>query len=348
MKVNDVKFLGKSVFVGMDIHKKKAVCVAICEGQVVKKWSTPFDEASLRDQLTGYFPEARVVSAYEAGFSGFKLHRILRGVGIENIVVNAASIEVQSNNRVKTDKRDALKIANQLSDKRLRCIHIPSPEEEERRSITRGREQVVSRRRSIANQLKMKLYFLGIKVPDQKVSESFMEWVEGLEMGSDHKFVIQELVEAWREETKRIKRFNEKLKIQSANDPVEAIYRSAPGVGLVSARVLSNELGDMTRFNNERELFSSSGLTPGEHSSGDRVRKGSISRQGSSRIRAILVEVAWRAIAEDTSLRIIYSRIAQTRGGKRAIIAVARKILGRLRKCLRDHTYWKSLVTEVA
>ena len=80
----------------------------------------------------------------------------------------------------------------------------------------------------------------------------------------------------------------------------------------------------MTRFANERALFSYTGLTPSEHSSGTSVRRGHISRQGSSRVRHLLIETAWRALPRDAVLKEMFDRIAATRGKKRAIVAIAR------------------------
>ena len=94
---------------------------------------------------------------------------------------------------------------------------------------------------------------------------------------------------------------------------------------------MSNELGDMSQFPNERALFSFTGLTPGEYSTGEKIHRGHISRQGSSRIRGVLVEAAWRAIREDAGLRLDYERIKARRGAKRAIVAIARKLVGRAR-----------------
>jgi transposase len=347
MKISNRNYSGKKVFVGIDVHKKTYVISAYCDGDVVKKWTTPARAQALADQLGSYFFEAEILSAYEAGFSGFSLHRTLIAAGVKNIVVNAASIEVEANNRVKTDKRDARKIAEQLSANRLRGIYIPTEEEEARRSLSRGREQVVERRKAIGNQLKMKLYYLGIEISDdRKLTLSFLKWTESLELKFEHKMAIKEYSDAWRQETDRIKRFNAALQKQAGKDSNERIYRSAPGVGIISARTLSNELGDMTRFDNERQLFSHSGLTPSEHSSGEHIRRGHISRQGSPRIRGLLTEVAWRAIAADRSLKEFYIRIASTRDSKRAIIAVARKILGRLRHCLKNQVEWKDLKVE--
>jgi transposase len=337
-------YSGKKVFVGMDVHKKSYVIAAHCDGEIVKRWTTSANPESTAEQLTKFFRGAEIHSAYEAGFSGFNLHRVLAAAGINSRVVHAASIEVKSNDRVKNDKKDAKKIAEQLGANRLRGIYVPSEAEEMRRSLSRGREQVVERRKAIGNQLKMKLHYLGIIIPDrQKVCESFLVWVEQLELAREHKFAVAELIDAWRQETKRIKRFDQELSTQAKNDPLEKIYRSAPGVGAVSARTLSNELGDMSRFDNERQLFSASGLTPGEYSSGESTRRGHISRQGSPRLRGLLTEVAWRAIADDQSLKAFYLRVARTRDSKRAIVAVARKMLGRLRHCLKHGIEWQDV-----
>jgi transposase len=349
MKVTTRDYTGKKVFVGMDVHKKSYAIAAYCDGEVVKKWTTPSSPEATAEQLTKFFKGAEIHSAYEAGFSGFSLHRVLAAAGIESRVVHAASIEVKSNDRVKTDKRDAKKIAEQLAADRLRGIDVPSEDVEDRRSLSRGRGQVVERRKTIGNQLKMKLHYLGVVIPEgQKIGEKFMKWVEELELKGCHRFAVTELVSAWRDEAKRIKRFEDELKKQALNDPLERLYRSAPGVGAISARTLSNELGDMSRFDNERQLFSYSGMTPGEHSSGESVRRGHISRQGSARLRGMLTEVAWRAIADDESLKAFYVRVAQRRDSKRAIVAVARKMLGRLRHCLKNGVEWRDLAEKAA
>ena len=345
MKVTTRDYSGKKVFVGIDVHKKTNVIVVYCENSLVKKWTSPANPESIAEQLNKFFKGAEIYTAYEAGFSGFRLHRVLKAAGIQSIVIHAASVEIKSNDRVKTDKRDAKKIAEQLAVGRLRAIHVPTEGEEQRRSLSRGREQVVARRTGIGNQIKMKLHYLGIEIPcDKKMSESLLQWVEKQQMATEHMFAISELIDAWRQESKRIKRFDKKLAEQAAKDPLEKIYRSCPGIGAISARTLSNEIGDMSRFNNERQLFSASGLTPGEYSTGEHIRRGHISRQGAPRLRGLLVEAAWRAIAADSGLKGFYIRIAQRRDGKRAIVAVARKLLGRLRHCLKNHVEWKECV----
>src|SRR6185312_10917405 len=113
------------IFVGIDVHKKTYSCVNICEGQVVKRDTMPGKPETLMNYLKNSFSNAaQINTAYEAGFSGFHLHRYLLAHGINNIVVNPSSIEIASRDKVKTDKRDALKIATQLSTGRLRCVFV--------------------------------------------------------------------------------------------------------------------------------------------------------------------------------------------------------------------------------
>lgn len=345
MKIDKRNYKGKKIFIGMDVHKNSYAIAVTCEGVIVKNWSMKADNKQLLFQLKEFFPGADIYSAYEAGFSGFELHRFLTENGVKNIVVNPGSIAVESNSRVKTDKKDARKISQQLSVGLLRGIFVPSREQEDRRSLTRGRDQIVKRRQAIGNQIKMKLYYLGLFISDSRISETFMKKVEQLKLSPGNQLVLMELVASWRAETERIKRFAEALKKQAQEDELETIYRSAPGVGAISSRILSNELGDMSRFDNTRQLSSSTGLTPSEYSSGEHIRKGHVTRQGSPQIRAILVEIAWRAIREDQNLMEIYQRIKARREGKRAIVAIARKILIRLRRCFKDNKLWKDLGT---
>ena len=92
----------------------------------------------------------------------------------------------------------------------------------------------------------------------------------------------------------------------------------------------------MSQFTNERQLFSYTGLTPSEHSSGDTIRRGPITRQGNPRVRHVLCESAWTAIRKDPDLRHFYERLYPRTGKKKAIVAVARKLIGRIRSAFRQ------------
>lgn len=332
-------YAGKEVYVGMDVHKKTYSVTVICEGEIVKRDTMRADPEGVARYLTRHFEGANIHSAYEAGFSGLGLHRILMAVGIDNIVVNPASIEIAANDKVKTDKRDSKKIAEQLSRKTLHGIYIPTEEEESKRVLSRTREQIVGQRARVATQIKSKLHYFGLMAfdDDRAVTESYLKELEQKDLDKNLSYALGLLSSQWRFLSEQIKEIEKKLAEQAGKDESEKVYRSVPGIGPVSSRVLSNELGDLSkRFENERSLFSFTGLTPSEHSTGSSVHKGHISRQGSSRIRKYLIEIAWRAIEQDVALKEIFERIAQTRGKKRAIIAIARKLIGRIRACFRQ------------
>lgn len=330
-------YTGKKVYVGIDVHKKTYSVTAICEGEIVKRDTMRAEPEGLIRYLKKHFKGGEFHTAYEAGFCGFGLHRALVDAGIHNIVVNPASIEVAANDKVKTDRRDSRKQAEQLSRGALKAIYIPTKEEELARVITRTREQVVDHRAKVATQIKSKLNYFGVMAFDDEraITESYLKELEGKDLREELLFGLGLLIAQWRFLTEQIKKVTTKLAEQAAkNKALEKVYRSVPGVGPVSSRVLSNELGDLSkRFVNERSLFSFTGLTPSEHSSGDSIHKGHISRQGSARIRKYLIEIAWRAIEKDKALTNVFARIAKTRGKKRAIIAVARKLIGRIRAC---------------
>lgn len=335
-----ISYAGKEVYVGMDVHKKTYSVTVICEGEVVKRDTMRADPEGVVHYLQKHFVGAKIHSVYEAGFCGFSLHRVLVAAGIDNIVVNPASIEVAANDKVKTDRRDSLKQAEQLFRGALSGVYIPTEVEELARVLTRTREQVATQRAKVATQIKSKLHYFGLMVfgDERGVTESYLKELEDKELAEELSYGLGLLIAQWRFLTEQLKAIGTKLGAQAKGDEsVEKIYRSVPGIGPISSRVLSNELGNLSeRFANERALFSFTGLTPAEHSSGDSIHKGRISRQGSSRIRKYLVEIAWRAIEKDPALKEIFARIAKTRGKKRAIVGIARKLIGRIRACFRQ------------
>jgi transposase len=265
------------------------------------------------------------------------LHRYLTQNGVENIVVNAASIEVSSRDRVKTDKRDAVKIAKQLSSGFLKGIHVPSEKREAKRSLSRLRETVMKARKRVGNQLKSFLYLQGLieGEDEQVVSKKWLKKVSTYSVDGEVKYCIDYYVNEWISLENKIKEIDKRLEEQAKEDaPLEAVYLSVPGIGAIHARQLCNELEDMKQFTNERKLFSFTGLTPSEHSSGENKRLGHVTRQGRSVLRKILTQAAWVAIKRDESLKEIFERIAKTAGKKRALIGVARRLIGRIRSCL--------------
>ena len=341
-----VNYQGTRVSIGIDVHKRHYTVSCVVEGQVVKKSTMPSDPGELVKYVLKYFEGAEVRTAYEAGFSGFTLHRALEKAGIKNLVVHAASIEVAARDRVKTDRRDSEKIAIQLESGRLRGIRVPSEEEERKRLLHRTREQLVRKSTQLKNQIRMRLYQFGVTVSGPVNRARIAPLLEKL--CEELQLVLESLLrvlDSVNEEKQAIVQLQKK---QAEADKNTATYTSLPGVGFITARVLSNELGDMKQFPNERALSSFVGLTPTERSSGETQCKGHISRQGSARLRCVLVEAAWAAVRHDKRWHDVYRTLLVRMGGKRAIVAVARRLICVARALFRKNELYDEAFSTAA
>jgi transposase len=324
------------VYLGIDVHKRTYSITAVIDNRIVKKTSMPADKQALLSFILKHFPNCQIYSAYEAGFSGYGLHRFLQMNRVNNIVVHPASIEVVPKVRSKTDKRDSQKIAIQLAVGRLSCVNIPSIQRESWRSITRLRAQIIQERTRVACRLKSFLHYFDLLCWKHK-GKANRKWMKGLteqfKGDNDIEYCIKYYVKSWLDLDNALKLINKRLQEQAKRDiSIDEIYRRQPGIGKTVARFLANELDDMSQFKSESALFSFIGLTPSEHSSGDHRWLGHISRQGNPMIRSLLTEAAWKAIKKDAKLEAFFDRLVRNTGSrKKAILGVARKLIGYIR-----------------
>ncbi len=341
-------YTGKTIYMGIDVHKNSYYVSVMCEKTLIKRDKLDADPKILLEYCNK-FKGARIKSAYEAGFCGFYLHRYLLVNGIENIVVNPASIEISSRDTVKTDKRDSLKIATQLADGRLSCVYIPSVKREDKRNLTRLREQLVKQKQRTGSQIKSLLHLYGLIEPntDYIICDKWIKNIIKMKMEKNCKYRLEKLSQIWQFFNEQIKLVNKEIENETKEDLwLEIIYCSSPGIGPTTARKLINELDDMSQFSNNERLSSYAGLTPREYSSGEHIRQGHISRQGKSILRRLLIESAWVAIRLDSSLETIFKKLSHRAGKKRAIVAIARILLGRIRTCIKEKRLYRMPLEE--
>ncbi len=331
---------GKEVFVGIDVHKESWQVTVRTEGEEVFHGRIASDYRVLRRMLNR-FAGSKMKVAYEAGPCGFGLHDQLNADGIEGIVVPPSLIPIESGNKVKTDKRDSRKLARLLESNMLKRVHILTPEDRADRELLWTRRQIVEHRNDVARQIKSKLLFYGIRSPFSAKagwSKGFIRWIKDLnwEWGSV-KVSLESLIELYEYLTVQIVGLNRKVAELSRSDKYRGrvkLLRSVPGIGTLIAMEILVEIQDMVRFKRAEELASYIGLTPSEFSTGQYVRQGRITRCGNKRVRTCLVEASWVLIQKDLGLRKKYDRLKQWRGGKRAIIAIARHLIIRIRRIL--------------
>jgi transposase len=342
-----IDYNDKTIFLGIDVHKHTYSTTAVCEGIVVRHDTFSASPEMLVKYCRKVFRGAKVKSAYEAGFCGFGIHRFLIKHGIENIVVHPASIETESRNHKKTDKRDSKKIAIQLAAGRLQSVYVPSQSQENRRYLSRLREQFVKERVRTAVRLKSFLDVNGLEEGKKRFSKRILKKLLDLDIDENSKFCIYKLVKAWFYFSNEIAEIDKKLFILMPDEQIlyEA-YTKITGIGPKIARILIHELGDTMQFSSEEKLFSFCGLTPSEHSSGEHKRLGHITRQGNPVLRKALVQGAWVAVKRDPYFSEYFEKLSAKKGKCKAIIAVARKLIGRARCAIKKKELYLAVRAE--
>jgi len=213
-------YTGKTVFVGIDVHKKTYAVTCMHEKVIVKRDTIKANPANLVEYLFKHFPNTKIKTVYEAGFSGFVLHRYLLSKGIDSIVVHAASVETSARDRVKTDKRDSLKLATQLSDGRLKGIYVPTPEREAYREVSRTRAKVAKDKQRVGNRLKSLLVRHGLldMENDAKLSVKWLKKVAEFPCDESIKYCIQICIDKWLFLRTKIKEMDAELAKQALAD----------------------------------------------------------------------------------------------------------------------------------
>jgi transposase len=335
---------GKAVFCGMDIHKTHWDICFLCDGMVVEQIHILGTYARLYDHIQRNYTSARSLQfVYEAGFSGFWLCRRLISDGFSCIVTPPSRIP-KTPGRMKTDKTDALKLAQYLSAGVLKQVYVPPASIESDRQITRKRLSFVRKKTAMMNEIKSFLFLHNIEKPVSMAtswSKAYHVWLEGLEFQSPNdRFVLDTMLSQYRHIRQELASLTKRLREMSRSESYQDSFRrltACRGVGLITAMTFLLEAHDVSRFSNSSKFGGFIGITPGQQSSGENVRLGSITHEGNPYLRRVLVESAWTVIRHDPHLRAKYNRIrAKGTNGKKAIVAVARSLAIRLRRCLLD------------
>ncbi|MBI4676778.1 MAG: IS110 family transposase [Elusimicrobia bacterium] len=229
----------------------------------------------------------RLAVAYEAGPCGYGLYRHLKGRGIDCSVVAPSMIPRRPGERIKNDRRDAIKLARSHRAGDLRAVYVPGPEDEAMRDLTRAREDAVIASKRARQQVGALLLRQNIRYPkDKKWTVGHKAWISRLKMPTPvQQIVFQEYMSAVERLTEELRQATTTWRMASVVEALQAIR----GVSLVAGASIMAELGDETRFDNPRQLMAFAGLVPSQHTGAHR-RLGSITKTGNSHARRMLVE----------------------------------------------------------
>ena len=293
--------------------------------------------------------KVRIVSCYEAGRDGFWLHRYLTTKGVENLVVDSSSIEVnRRKRRAKSDRIDAGQLLRMLmryhgGEKRLwSVVRVPTVEQEDARQLHRELEALNKERTCHRSRIRAFLVQHGIQIGNPsrldflKTLESLRTW-DGKVLPSDLNSRVVREYERLRVVEEQIKFLNKEQEqgIQRADSPSllkVAALRRLRGIGPRSSWLFAMEFFGWRKFNNRRQVAGAAGLTPTPYDSGGSRREQGISKAGNRRVRTMAIEMAWgwlRFQPRSKLSRWFNKRFAQ--GGSRmrriGIVAMARRLL---------------------
>jgi transposase len=290
-----------STYVGLDVHKE-TIAVAVAEGrggEVRSLGLMPNTPEAMRTLIRRLGPAKRLLCAYEAGPCGYVLYRHLTRVGARCVVVAPSLIPTKPGDRVKTDRRDATKLARLLRSGELTPIWVPDEEHEALRDLTRGREDARVDLLRARHRLSKFLLRLGVVPPagGKPWGVKHRQWLQGLHLTrASQQSVLREYLLAVDQVQERLRRMEAEL-VEAARTSRHAALIAAlqalRGVGVVTAVTLVAELGDLQRFRTPRELMAYAGLVPRESSSGLRQHRGAITKTGNAHVRHVMVEAAW-------------------------------------------------------
>jgi transposase len=339
----------KDLFIGIDVHEKTYSVSVFFENEELLNTTYPSDTRHLKKLFTRY-EKYTLHAVYEAGPFGYGLYDWLKKAGVDVIVTPPSKMPKAAGDMVKTDKRDAKRLAHLLSGGLLKAVSVPERQKREDRDLLRTRSQLVDQRRRIFMQIQSKLRFHEIPIRCRSMitrehRKMILEYprIKG-SLGISFE-VLLDSYDYYTEQLKKVRQAVLELSESAAYRKGVEILKGIPGIGILTALSFLLELPNMRSFESNEKVGSYLGLTCSEFSSGEKQHQGRITRCGNARMRGLLIQCAWKLIDGDAVMKKFYERIKRRRGGKRAIVAVARKLSGRMRTILlKNEPYLVGLV----
>ena len=349
-------------FLGLDVHAETiAVAVAEPDGEVRSLGTIANREESIRKLIKKLGAPEHLRACYEAGPTGYVLYWQLTQLGVECAVVAPTLVPTKAGDRVKTDRRDALKLARSHRSGDLTAVWVPDGDSEAVRDLVRAREAAEQDQLRARHRLAKFLLRMGRRpvVGMKAWTEPYMAWVRQVQFQRPaQQATLQDYLHEIDHMAARVKRLEQAITeaVKLAPPQVQEVVKGLQalrGIAEISAVTIVAELGQISRFDTARQLMGYSGAVPSEDSSGKRKQRGSITKTGNAHLRRIVVEAAWsyrhrpaigprlrkrqeevpepiKEIAWKAQVRLSkrYTRLAAGKDQRKIITAVGRELLG--------------------
>jgi transposase len=343
--------------VGLDVHRD-STAVAVLRPGILEpdEWVIPSTPEAYRKLVRRF--DAGTVVCYEAGPCGYAPYRTFTSLGVRCEVIAPSLIPRRPGDRVKTDRLDARRLARLHRAGELTTIRVPTPAEEAARDVVRVREDLKEDRRRTIQRIKAFVLRHGQRFPNPRgFSGRHEAFARSLRFDLPHaQAAFDQLLGAYDTRTAQLRAMDRQLDELATQPPLAELVarlRTLRGIDTLSAVIIAAEVCDLRQFRDARAFMAYCGLVPSEHSSGERTRRGSITKTGNAHLRRVLVEAAWayrhrphigaplarrqqgqppEVVAyswkAQTRLHDRFRRIAATKNRNVAVVAVARELAG--------------------
>ena len=304
-------------YIGLDVHKN-SIAIAVADYKRNSEVRYYGQVENNMDQLNKVLRKlvsdgSELSCVYEAGPCGYYLYRYLTNNGIDCSVIAPSKIPRKSGDRIKTDRRDAMTLARLHRARELTPVYVPSLEDEALRDLVRGREDAQKALRKSKQQLGAFLLRHYIIYSGKTLwSSAHFNWLADISM--EHRaqqVTLQEYIDTIKDNAKRVDRLTTQIRDlseQSQLSPLIKALQAMRGISLIVAATVVAELGDLRRFANPAQMMAYLGLVPSEHSSGEKTKRGAITKTGNGHVRKALIEAAQAYRLPARKSRVILKR----------------------------------------
>jgi transposase len=289
-------------FLGLDVHAETiAVAIAEPDGEVRSLGTIANRTESIRKLLKKLGPVEQLKACYEAGPTGYVLYWQLAELGVRCEVIAPTLVPMKAGDRVKTDRRDAERLARSYRSGDLTPVWVPNEGSEALRDLVRAREAAKQDQLRARHRLSKFLLRTGQRraAGVKAWTQAYLTWVKQIHFTqAARESTLLDYLHEVEHMAERVKRLEQAIAdaVQVASPQMQEVVRGLQalrGIAQISAVTLVAELGELSRFESARQLMGYSGAVPSEDSSGQRTRRGGITKTGNAHLRRIAIEAAW-------------------------------------------------------
>jgi transposase len=320
--------LYESMFVGMDVHKNYLQLAVLDEkGKVLDNSRVDNNLTKVNEFFDSFHPNSKIKVVMESSGMWYNIYECLSKRHLDVRLSNPVKTRAIASAKIKTDKLDAIKLADLLRGGYIAECYIPTRGTMELRDIVRHRAALVRMRTKLKNKIHSIMFMRGTSISYVGTHTFTKGYIEKLKELNDYRINgYLSIIESLNDEINTV---SKKILLLAQEDEIAKLLMTVPGIGYYSALLIVSEVGDINRFPDSYHLCSYAGLVPSTRSSGGLTYHGSITKTGSKYLRWIMLECVHAHIRNEKNSNVaqFYHRISRKKGNSKAAVAAASKLV---------------------